>query len=115
MKSGFSETLGSILVSFLGNIDSCITYILSPVEKVQSSRKVSVCIIYKVRHHCVKSLTGILQTLTFMLRLDPYRDSYSIIKHNGVFAMYLDATRGDQNKSETASNWSLLIWALFPF
>lgn len=47
--------------------------------------------------------------------IDPYRDSYSIIKHNGVFAMYLDATRGDQNKSETASNWSLLIWALFPF
>lgn len=55
-KYGFSETLDYILVNFLGNIDSCSTYILSPTEQVHSSGRVYTFIIYKAKHHCIKSL-----------------------------------------------------------
>lgn len=38
VKSGFSEILGAILVNLLDKIDSYITYIISPVERENSSR-----------------------------------------------------------------------------
>lgn len=72
--TGFSETLGSILVNFLGNINSCVTYRLSPVERVHNSGKVSILIIYKVKHHHMKCLMETLQTLTFVVRLDSPRN-----------------------------------------
>lgn len=42
VKSGFSEILGAILVNLLGKIDYYITYIISPVERENSSRSTQI-------------------------------------------------------------------------